>query len=776
MLTIDLEYGYNNAAKSGRVLPVTVWIDNPEEQDFSGTLEILTRESDGQVYACTYEVSAEAGEVSSFPCAVPLGRGADSLLIRAVYEDGSTAAEKSVPLTTGDGTPELFIGLLTDNPDALWYFDGVAVNYGQMKTRTAVLYPESFPTDRQSLDMLDVIIASSFRMSSLSGEQTRALMQWMQNGGVLVLGTGERVNDTMGPFAPEFLDDMYGEGERLELALQGVQEAPGGREVSLYVTDLSLHGGSTVLASDGTILISTANKGSGVLAAASFDFTELSEYAESHSGFADLCLVRILGDARLEKLASEAYGTGREEYWTAKALTEGGIPAAAADAVFMGTAFLGWFLLVGPVLYLLLKSRRKTMLYRKAAAVLSLLAAGIVLFAGSGIRIRDVFYSYAEIRDSREDSVSETVYLNLRTPKNGAFRVTIPEEYAVSPLTGALSREGPSPVEGGEQADRALERKTGQASIFVRDAGAFSSQLFRLERNRMNTEDGGFSGSLRVFGDSVSGTVTNRFSFPVYNAAVVLYGKVIPLGTLEAGESTDLGGDTLYHAPLNDPATVASFLCGVFDGSADREQQFLSEAEAGFLADYLSRITAGYTADARVVAFAEDISGGGRDDLVLDPVLGSGLILLTSPIAVDSREDGKISMTALQRTPEILSGDYLPATNSFYRGEPVVLGYLPGTGVRIDRIRFELPDAVFDAAGNGSGMRVFRGTISVYNYGTGNFDDLAPGQLELEGETLRHYLSPDNMITVRYADSGEQRSDGALDTALPMVTVIGEER
>ena len=35
-----------------------------EEQDFSGTLEILTRESDGQVYACTYEVSAEAGEVS----------------------------------------------------------------------------------------------------------------------------------------------------------------------------------------------------------------------------------------------------------------------------------------------------------------------------------------------------------------------------------------------------------------------------------------------------------------------------------------------------------------------------------------------------------------------------------------------------------------------------------------------------------------------------------------------------------------------------------------
>lgn len=35
-------------------------------------------------------------------------------------------------------------------------------------------------------------------------------MNWVQDGGVLILGTGDRVDDTLGRFAPELLDDSYG--------------------------------------------------------------------------------------------------------------------------------------------------------------------------------------------------------------------------------------------------------------------------------------------------------------------------------------------------------------------------------------------------------------------------------------------------------------------------------------------------------------------------------------------------------------------------------------
>ena len=44
----------------------------------------------------------------------------------------------------------------------------------------------------------------------------------------------------------------------------------------------------------------------------------------------------------------------------------------------------------------------------------------------------------------------------------------------------------------------------------------------------------------------------------------------------------------------------------------------------------------------------------------------------------------------------------------------------------------------------------------------------------LSEEELSGYLSPDNMLTVRYADSGDP-AGGRLDTALPIPYVIGEE-
>ena len=122
-------------------------------------------------------------------------------------------------LTQSGGEPELFIGLLSDSPEALAYLNGVSVNYGQMKTRTFALSERDFPEDRRQLDAFDVVVISNYQVSKLSVRQVRALMQWMRNGGVLLFGTGERVNDTLGMFAPEFLDDMYDQPEKRDLPL-----------------------------------------------------------------------------------------------------------------------------------------------------------------------------------------------------------------------------------------------------------------------------------------------------------------------------------------------------------------------------------------------------------------------------------------------------------------------------------------------------------------------------------------------------------------------------
>ena len=155
-------------------------------------------------------------------------------------------------------------------------------------------------------------------------------------------------------------------------------------------------------------------------------------------------------------------------------------------------------------------------------------------------------------------------------------------------------------------------------------------------------------------------------------------------------------------------------------------------------------------------------------------MMHTGMTLVTSTLPVEMRDGTIVCRSMLSRTPEVISGDYIMETNSCYRGDPVVLGYLPGFDIHITELYFEEPDIVFDSGDEISGTHSFRGSISLYNYGTGSFDELEPDQRSLSEEELSGYLSPDNMLTVRYADSGDP-AGGRLDTALPIPYVIGEE-
>ena len=773
-VSMEAEYGYENCAKAGRYLPMTLRLENSAAEDLEGTVAIRTRQSDGSRYAYHYPVLLSSGSKRELSMSVPLGSRTEQLLICLTDKDGAVVQEQRLRLNINTVTPELFVGILSDRPEDLKFFNGVSVNYGQMRTRAFNLSADTFPEDRTRLDPLDVIVVSGFRMSRLSVEQTRALMQWMREGGVLLFGTGLRVDDTIGSYAPEFLDDMYEDPVQMELDLEELQsmDVPGGSSVILNMVELSLHGGSTVLSAEGEPLVYAANKGNGVLAAVTFDLAEISDYAQNQSYFTDLLLARVLGRTRLDRLTSEAYGTGYDEYWSAETLINNGLPGRKPDLGMFGILLAVYILLLGPGLYVFLKSRSLSVWYFRSAAILSA-AASILFYAlGARTRFRDTFYTYALVRDVTENAVSDTAYLSLRNPGSEAYSVQVAEGFQVFPLTGAEGQEERGRRGTEDRIGVTIEELSSGSRITVRSAGAFSPRMFRMNRSAAREDDQGFSGSISLFEDEYSGKVKNRNPFPVEQAFVLTFGKIIPLGTIDPGETVDLIGQPLYRIPLNDSYTVAAFLAGVYDGAAGQEAHLEALEKANFLSFYLKDQLSDYSADARVIGFAGEHSW----DMLLknEGLQNYGNMLITANIPVDNRKDGLVCRSVLSRTPEVLSGDYIVETNSFYPGEPVVLGYLADPDITIRQMIFEDPDPVFENGNSQTVVRGFSGTISFYNYGTGNFDDMPEGQRVFESTELRHYLSPDNMITVRYAET-TANAGGQLDAALPIVTVIGEE-
>ena len=55
----------------------------------------------------------------------------------------------------------------------------------------------TLPSQEMELDQLDVLLISNFDTGTLSGDQVKAVWEWVSKGGVLLLGTGERAEDVM---------------------------------------------------------------------------------------------------------------------------------------------------------------------------------------------------------------------------------------------------------------------------------------------------------------------------------------------------------------------------------------------------------------------------------------------------------------------------------------------------------------------------------------------------------------------------------------------------
>jgi len=79
-----------------------------------------------------------------------------SLKFRKALDLYVMAEERNVSLDV----PELFIGVLSDQPETLRYLDGVGVSYSTLRTRTFEMEEDDFPRDETGLNLLDVLVVA----------------------------------------------------------------------------------------------------------------------------------------------------------------------------------------------------------------------------------------------------------------------------------------------------------------------------------------------------------------------------------------------------------------------------------------------------------------------------------------------------------------------------------------------------------------------------------------------------------------------------------------
>ena len=111
--TVDLSvtYGYQNTAKAGRRLPLSIGIENHQESTFSGYIHVYMVESEDSVYEYRYQKIVEGGSSDTLNVTVSLSSGISQLLVTAEDREGHTLGSRRIGLDVAGSDAELIIGI-----------------------------------------------------------------------------------------------------------------------------------------------------------------------------------------------------------------------------------------------------------------------------------------------------------------------------------------------------------------------------------------------------------------------------------------------------------------------------------------------------------------------------------------------------------------------------------------------------------------------------------------------------------------------------------------
>lgn len=778
-IAMEATYGYDNTAKGGRYVPLDVSLDNQGEERFEGTLKVLSMESDYEVYQYAYPLEMEAGESLEKYLYIPMGNRSDQLFVTVEDARGNQVVHKRLKMDFSLDVPELFVGILSDTPESLMNtWNGIGVDYGMLRTRTIAFNTHNFPVEKLGLDMIDVMLISNFRIRDLSEEQSQVLIEWVRGGGTMILGTGMRVDDTLGRFAPELLEEMYEDPQirQIDMGADYAKDKPGDALLEIPCVEFALSGGNIVMADESWPLLSSVTYRRGTVAVAAYDFVDIAEFCGENPSYLDDLLTGVLGETRINSLAESVYSGNSGQYWSVRDMINTGNVRRLPNMGLYTMEIIIYLFLSGVGLYVFLKQRDLTEYYRSGVVALSAVFTAIIWLMGSRTRFRDTFYTYARFMETTWDTVSETAYMNIRAPYNRPYEAHLAADYSVKPVTQNYYGTGTSGMvplfTGGEDPNINLFHRQDETLMTVRNVPAFEPRYFQLEKAAPNTEGIGFSGDIEVDQGRYTGTVTSNFTVTMENCAILLYGKLIWLGDMEPGESRSLDGLEVLGVPINNSYQVAAWLSGEsrFTETDISDESYVDAAEkTNLLTFYLDNFMPEYSPNAKVVGICgqEDKEENG----LLKSAQAEGKTVAASDINVYSSSDEVIFRSGLIKTPVVLGGSYDSANNTLFGADPVTLEYSLGNDVRIEKLIFDQVSPEFAAAG--SGLSLFQGNIYFYNHGTGKYDLMDSMKNVYEAYELAPYLSPGNTVTVKYVY--ENMTDYNWNVLLPMLDIVGRE-
>lgn len=220
-----------------------------------------------------------------------------------------------------------------------------------------------------------------------------------------------------------------------------------------------------------------------------------------------------------------------------------------------------YIILIGPVLWIVLKKAKKQQMIWLAIPLLSLIFIGLMDLAGIKTRITSPYASYMDFQlyDPANHTIEGNVYTNISIPARdshsialpGALAVNLikpgyPDYYSVYPDYTAIQKE----FYDYTFSNQVIHYSDAGACLEISNNPAFSSDTYQISYQKENRED--LTSDLLMTASEISGSITNTLSIGFEDAVIYCNGVYISLGEFNPGDTVSLSNAISAYAGNTD--------------------------------------------------------------------------------------------------------------------------------------------------------------------------------------------------------------------------------
>ncbi|MFJ7890252.1 hypothetical protein ACIQYL_19510 [Lysinibacillus xylanilyticus] len=557
-LDVQAKVGIAGKAKYQSAVPLQVTVKN-NGADFSGDMVINASASYQTATAQVLPIDIAAGEEKTFEIYL---EGIDNYNSNAeafAFFDGGIEKGKKVAYKGAKqlqsnllDPSSVFIYTLTDKSDRLSAFlrlsqlapqNNVEVfNLNQIKDYT-------LPEDTQGFAMANVIVIDEIAIADLSQKQQESLLNWVQNGGTLILGAADQVNATAGIFK-DYLPLALSE-QMTSVSADSLSKLSGGKT---FTQPISIYGATEkqgsvpVLTDNNKILASKKKVGSGEIIQTAFSLGD--QPLASMDGYPAL-VAKLINIQKLSQQGGMINGQSPMDQisFDLRNINEL-FPSFEVSVSYMLIVIILYILIIGPILYFILKKIDKREHAWWIIPAISIVISIALFIFGAKDRIGQPQIQQSAFFKVNEDSSLNGYYVeSILTNRSGDFVVNADKNTSAFALRSFNEFAGPM---GDSHETSYIKENANGSTLTLRDLSYWSVQSFAGKSAAQNI--GKMDIDITLKNEKLTGTIKNNFPYTLKDVTLISGIKEVKLGDIEANGTLKVDTElkaTVLQKPSN---------------------------------------------------------------------------------------------------------------------------------------------------------------------------------------------------------------------------------